>query len=141
MRALKIGFAFFLLGTLALWIRDGRGFCVLDALPYVERSDRLSGDYDVLAIAAVAIGAWGCFMIARRRPPETPPPRPGFRREIILIPVGIFVLAAIAQRVTPAVTFAEVTGPSPKHLDHVYLAVLCTAIYAVVLAMLWFRRP
>ncbi|MCB9852828.1 MAG: hypothetical protein H6819_07010 [Phycisphaerales bacterium] len=141
MRALKIGFAFFLLGALALWIRDGRGFCVLDALPYVERSDRLSSDYDILALAAIAIGAWGCFMIARNRPPETLPQKPGFRREVILVPLGLFFVAAIAQRLKPALSFADVTGPSPKHLDHVYLAVLCTAIYAVVLAVLWFRRP
>ncbi len=141
MRSLKIVFGFFLLGALALWIRDGRGFCVLEALPYVERTERLSSDYEMLAVAALMIGGWGCIMLARRKPPEPTPPRPGFRSEVILVPAFIVALAVIAKQVTPAVSFADVAGHTPRILDHIYLAVLCTAVYAVVLAMKWFRRP
>ena len=51
MRAAKAVFVITLLCALAIWIRGGQGFCVLEALPFVERPHALSPEYDWLALA------------------------------------------------------------------------------------------
>ncbi len=140
MRTLRIVVGIWLLCMLALWIRDGRGFCVLDALPFVERNESFSSDYEWLALAALGIGLWGCLTLARRMRGRRNRQGSRFRSEIILVPAAIIAMALITMRVTPALSFVEVIGHSPRQLEHVYLAVLCVGVFAVVLAMKWFGR-
>jgi hypothetical protein len=133
-----------------MWIRGGRGFCALDTLPFVERLETFSRDYDWLALAAVLIGLWGYLMLPRRpdgqrqeaQPSQgSSPSRPRFRTDLILIPAAIIALALIAQRLKFAVSFADTVGNSPKLVEHIYLAVLCVIVFAVLLVLKWIRNP
>jgi hypothetical protein len=133
-----------------MWIRGGRGFCALDTLPFVERHENLSRDYDWLALAAVLIGLWGYLMLPRHRDgdrrepqpsPDSSPSRPRFRSNLIFVPVAIIALALIAQHLRLAMSFGDVVGYSPKLVEHIYLAVLCVIVFAVLLVLKWIRNP
>ncbi len=141
MRAARMVVVIGLLGLLALWIRGGRGFCVLDALPFVQRGEPFSREYEGQALAAMLIGAWGCWMLSRKpRVPRPPTEVRRFRGELILVPAAIIALALTSRRVTAALGFDDVVGRSPRLLEHIYLSVLCVVVYAVVLIAKWFRN-
>jgi len=114
MRAVKTVIAIWLLCALAIWIRDGRGFCVLDALPFVERQESFSPDYEWLVLAALMIGMWGYLMLTRQKGGQQGQDGKRFRSAILLVPATIIGLALLTQRVTPALSFAEVVGDSHK---------------------------
>lgn len=140
MRVVRVVIVAWLLCMLALWIRGGRGFCVLDALPLVQRGEPFSREYEGQALAALLIGAWGCWMLSRKHPVQRPPERRRFRSGILMVPAAIIALALITPRVRPALSFDDAVGHTPKLLEHTYLAVLCVVVYAVVLAVKWFRN-
>ena len=140
MRAARTVFLIWLLCELAIWIRAGRGFCVLEALPFVERSDSLSPDYDWFALAALLIGLWGYLLLSRRTGGEQQQKNgTTFRTGIILVPLTVIGLAWVSRHLRPAVGFAELVGPEKLH-EHVYLAALCVLVFAVLLAIKRFRK-
>jgi hypothetical protein len=164
MRAARVIVMLWLLWLLAMWIREGRDFCVLETLPFVERQQTLSHDYESLALAAVLIGLWGCLMLAHRQnsqrreiqepqeaqeppkseklpnPQQSSPPRPEFRSSVLLVPTTIITLALITPRLKLAASFADTVGRSPKVMEHTYLALLCVAVFAAVLVIKWMLR-
>lgn len=139
MRALKIILLFWLLGMLAMWIRDGRGFCVAETLPFVERQQHFSRTYELQALIAIVIGAWGVWMLSRRSHKATSQTGgPGrFRSAIIFVPLLIIAIAGISQRIRPGVRVDDLVGPNWT-MQNVYLAVLCIVIYGIVLAFKFF---
>lgn|GEM_PF-3363295 len=141
MRAAKTVIMIWIFCELMLWIRDGRGFCILEALPFVERQDTLSPDYDWFALAALSIGLWGYLMLISKPRRKQQPSSTRFRTSILLVPATIIALALISQRITPSLRFAEVVASSNKPLDHAYLAVLSVLVFAVLLAIRRFRDP
>lgn len=139
MRLVKIIIFSWLLLELGLWIRGGRGFCVLDALPFVQRTESFSPQYDWLALAALLIGLWGYCMLPRSAPDPSgakSPIGPG----ILLAPVAVIVLVLVSQRVQSALPFEDVVGNSAQVLEHRYLALLCLCIFAVLLAIKALRK-
>lgn len=141
MRTLKFIIVAWLLGMLAIWIREGRGFCAVETLPLVQRQKPFSGEYELQAIIAVLIGIWGVSKLSRQKPSsETQVPNgPKFRSEVLLIPTAIIALAAISQRIAAGRAFSEVIGNPPRATEPAYLAVLCVIVFAVVLAFKFFR--
>ena len=80
-------------------------------------------------------------MLARGMRGQPAVGRSRFRAEIILVPAALVAMALITRRVRPAPSFGDVIGRDPRQLEHTYLAMLCVIVFAVVLAMRWFRRP
>lgn len=140
MRAAKLVIVIWLLCELAIWIRDGRGFCVLEALPFVERSESFTADYEWFALAALGIGLWGYLMLPRSTDEQKQQDGTRFRTSIILVPATIIGLALLSRRLTPAVSFGETVGYSGKLLEHTYLAALCVLVFGVLLAIKRFRN-
>jgi hypothetical protein len=141
MRAAKTVIVIWLLCELALWIRDGRGFCVLEALPFVERQEYFSRDYEWFALAALMIGLWGYLMLPRKTGDQQQQQDPTqFRSSIVLVPLTIIGLALLSRRLTPAVSFGETVGHSGKLLEHTYLAALGVLVVGALLAIKRFRN-
>lgn len=136
MRALKIIIAAWLLGMLALWIRGGQGFCITETLPFVHRQQPFSNEYELQAVLALLMGAWGVWMLSRQSPKTNAQAssQGRFRSEVILVPLAILALAAISQRITAGRTFTDVIGNPPRATEHAYLAVLAVVVFGIVLA-------
>jgi hypothetical protein len=158
MRAAKAIITIWLLCLLAVWIRGGRGFCILETLPFVERQEILSHDYEWPALGAVLIGLWGYLMLAHRQdsqhreiqepqspqesqpPPRSSPSHREFRSSVLLIPATIIALALITPRLKLATNFVDTVGRSPKVMEHTYLALLCVAVFTGVLVIKWILK-
>jgi len=141
MRAAKTVIMIWIFFELTLWIRDGHGFCVLDALPFVARDGAVSRDYDWFALAALLIYLWGYLMLASKPRGQQQPTGTGFRMSILLVPATLVGLALLSQRLTCSRSFAEVVGNSEKLPDHRYLATLCAVLFAALLMIKRFRNP
>lgn len=140
MRAFQTIVGIWLLSSLAIWIRGGLGFSIFHTLPFVVRPHHLSPHYDLMACIALAIGAWGLWMLALRPKSPNPPPSPGrFRGELIVVPATVITLAWITAQVTP-MGFGELIRPSPYPVENAYLAVLAVGVFSVVLASRWLRN-
>ncbi len=59
MRIAKAILICWVVSSLILWVRGWRGFCVLDAMPWVSRSSHLPPVYDMAAVAMILLGCWG----------------------------------------------------------------------------------
>lgn len=55
-----------LLGQLIIFVRQGESFSLLDALPYVERADRLPAFYDLAALVVLVMAARGLAKLTRK---------------------------------------------------------------------------
>lgn len=131
MRAAKIVLVVWLLLELALWIRGGEGFSVIDALPFAQRSESFPQSYEALALWACLIGLWGIAMMPRREAKQQPGSR--FRIGLFLVPLTIIALAALSRRYVSTLHFAEIVGDPGRLLEHRHLALLCVVVFAVVL--------
>lgn len=137
MRAVKAIVLIWLVCGLAMWIRGGNSFCILDALPFAKRQEDLSPHYEWLALAAVLIGIWGCLTLAQRQPPApavTPSTAgPTFRAGLLLVPAAIIIFALLSRRLSLRVRFEDLFSLWELTLEHRYLAVLCLGVFATVL--------
>jgi hypothetical protein len=141
-RAVWVIVVVWLLCSLALWVRDGRSFSILETLPFVQRSAPLSSTYEWLALAILAAGLWSGLMLTRERPVSTNPVRNKPPVLIlVLLPATIVGLALLTARITPAVRFADVVGHRGDLLAHQYLTVLALLVIGVLLAIKWLRSP
>ena len=141
MRAVRTVILIWLLCGLAMWIRDGREFCVLETLPFVERPDSLAREYEWFALLAILIGLWGYLMLPPTKADDQRQQNGRrFRSGIVLVPATIIALALISQRLTPAVSFADAFVHSGRLLEHRYFAALCVVVVAVLLLIKRFRN-
>jgi len=141
MRAARTIIGIWLLASLAIWIRGGLEFSILHTLPFVKRPHLLSPHYEVMASIALAMGAWGLWILALRpKAAGAPAPSGRFRGELIVVPTTVIVAAWITARVTPAMEFNELIRPSPFPVENAYLAVLGVGVLSVVLAARWLMK-
>ena len=142
MRAAKIVLVVWLLCELGLWIREDQGFSLLDTLPFVQRSQALSPNYDRLALAAILIGLWGYAMLPKPQPGQRQQQQQGgrLRSGVFLVPLTIIGLAALSQRLHAALRFSDLVGYSRLELEHRHLALLSLAVFAVLLAIKTLRN-
>lgn len=63
MRLFKIVLVTLLLAAIVNWVRQGRGFTILESLPIVGGHE--PGRYDVAAIIMILIALWGIARTAR----------------------------------------------------------------------------
>jgi len=134
MRAAKVILLIWALLELGLWIRHGESFCIVDALPFMQRPESFSRDYDWLALAALLIGLWGYLMLPQPPLPPTPKGK-RFRAGIILVPLTIIGLALLSQRLRSTLSFSGLVNDPGRILEHRHLALLGLAVFAVVLAL------
>ncbi len=138
MRAAKIVLVVWLLCELGLWIREGLRFSVLDALPFAQRSQYFSPDYEWLALGALLIGLWGYAMIPRSAAKQQAGSR--LRAEILLVPLTIIGLAALSRRYVSTLHFADIVGDPARLTEDRHLSVLCVCVFATLLAVKVFRN-
>ena len=128
------------LSALALWIRGGADYSILETLPFVERRVALPPDYDWAALAVLVAGIWSLTMIHRTPAGRTPgPARTAPVIALVLVPAVVVVLATLTERVTLAVRFADVVGQPRDPLKHRCLATLALGVIALLLATRWWR--
>lgn len=140
MRAAKVVIVIWLLSSIALWIRSGQDFSVLDTLPFVERRVTLPADYDWAALMVLATGVWGgAVLLQRPAPNPATQPKTISTAALILVPAAVVGLAMLTSRVVVAVTFADVVGHPNDLLKFQCLAILGLLIIAVLLTIKWFR--
>jgi hypothetical protein len=140
MWAAKAVFVIWLLSALALWVRSGTTFSILETLPFVERRIALPPDYDWAALAVLATGVWGMVKITGTPPPSSSStPKPISTAVLILVPIAVVVLALLTARVTLAVGFADVVGQPRDLLKYQCLTILALGVIAALLAVKWFR--
>lgn len=140
MRAAKAVLVIWMLCAIALWVRSGQNFSVLDTLPFVERRVALPPDYDWFALAVLATGLWGLVVLTREPSPAVNPPAKKVPIVVVLlVPVTIVGLALLTARVTLAVSFADLVGHPDNLLKYQYLAILTLLVIAGLLAVKWFR--
>lgn len=137
MRAAKIIVVIWLLCEVAIWIREGHGVSVLDALPFVSRSQSFSREYDALALGALLIGVFGYLSLPR---PQQQQGGRRFRTGILLVPLSIIALAMLSRRLHLTIRFSELLGDPSRLSEHQHLAVLCLAVFAVLLIVKAFRN-
>jgi hypothetical protein len=144
MRAVKIVLVIWLLIELALWIRGGEGFSVIDALPFAQRPQSFPQTYELLASGALLIGLWGYAIMPRaetgQQPQQAPVGKRRFRAGLLLVPLSIIALAALSRRYVSTLHFPDIVGDPARLTEHRHLALLCVVVFAVLLLIKEFRN-
>ena len=140
MRSAKMVLIAWLLCALALWVRGGESFCVLDGLPFVERPVPFSRDYDWLALAALLIGLWGYFIMPRTRTNNSPQSTGNLRAGLLLVPLTILGLAMLSRGVRSSLRFEQFVNNPDQLLELRHLAVLCIVVFAALLVIKALRQ-
>ncbi len=67
MRIVKIVVCAWIVLSLMNWARGGSSFSILEALPFVQRQDSLSANYEWAAVAMLLLLAWGYAKLNERK--------------------------------------------------------------------------
>ncbi len=136
MKILKVLIVIWLAAQLSGWVRGGENISLLETLPFVQRQASLSADYELLALAAVVMGTWGMLTLHQRPPrppmPPGPPATPQFRASLLLIPLAVVAMVFLGRRLALSVRFEDAVGLTSHTLANRHLALLCTAMLAMV---------